>query len=235
MAQRKGRRTAQDSPQSAARLVRRGAQTIREGSTRIGQYRAECLALIDWAEKLGLILAPDYLEQFKYVGQGAEHQVYRSAVVQDVAIKSTHPNRFGYSTSKEGAWATPLEYLRRLAFQNFIFGDDILIVGVVHIEGHIEIVTSQPWINAHDTSPNPAQTEIDAYMGEFGFVSLSFDLDTPIYINESLNLIAADAHDRNVIRDAEGNLVAIDLIIGTPNAQIKRLHEEMKADPLNPF
>ena len=49
MAQEAGRKAEADSPKSAARFVRRRAATIRESGARIGQHRAEYLALIEWA------------------------------------------------------------------------------------------------------------------------------------------------------------------------------------------
>jgi hypothetical protein len=39
-------RTAQDSPKSAARFVRRGAASIRAGAEGLSQYRAEYQSLI---------------------------------------------------------------------------------------------------------------------------------------------------------------------------------------------
>ncbi|CAN5766458.1 hypothetical protein BH09VER1_BH09VER1_45550 [soil metagenome] len=176
---KKSQGTAQDSPATAASVLRRSAQAIRKSAKGLGQHRAEYLALIDWAKSSDLILPFEYIEQFSFIGDGAEHRVYKDDAQQKLAIKATHANRFGYSTEFEG-WATPIEYLRRLAAQNSIFGDDLKIIGVIYSEGHVEIVTSQPWISVHKTLPNPRQDEIDIYMGDFGFQALSFDLDTPL-------------------------------------------------------
>ena len=236
MAQEKQRRSAEDSPKSAARFVRRGAQAIRASGTGVSQYRAEKQAVAAWAVEHGRLLPYSYIEQFTFIGDGAEHRVYKKDDGSSVAIKATHCNRFGHSTLEEGQTATPLEYLKRLAWQNFFFGDDIRILGVFHDEeGQMEIITSQPWISVHEERPNPTTEEIDIYMGLFGFVSTSLDLDAPIYYNSRYGLVAGDANDRNVIRDYEGNLTAIDVVIGPPGEKLRARIDEFLNGPLLPF
>lgn len=156
-----------------------------------------------------------HVEQFAYFGDGAEHRVYYDAV-RGLAIKSTHPNRFGYSARAEAEWATPVEYLKRLAWQNRIFGDECRVIGVAHEEDQLEIVTSQPWINSDPRRPRPDQHELDAYFGGFGFVPVLLNPDAPLYFNVTLGLLVADAHNRNVLRTDTGELAAIDLVIGIP-------------------
>jgi|GEM_PF-1336788 len=240
MVEKESRRAANNSPQSAANFVRRSAQAIRARTEGISQYRAERLALVEWAHTVGRALDHTYIEQFKFVGEGAEHRVYRDDTIENLAIKATLSNRFGYSTFREDLGASPLDYLRRLGAQNAIFGDDMRLIGVFYsgdaeCPEHIEIVTSQPWISVHPELPNPTQEEIDIYMGGFGFQSTSFNLDTPIYYSEKLGLVAADAHDRNVLRDHAGNLVAIDLLIGPPSQRMLKEFQSFREDPLNPF
>lgn len=236
MAQKADRRPAEDSPKSAARYVRRGAQAIRESGARISQYRAEKQAVVDWATARGRLLPFSYIEQFSFIGDGAEHRVYKSEAAVRVAIKATHCNRFGHSTLEEGKTATPVQYLKRLAWQNYFFGDDIRIIGVCYDEeDQMEIVTSQPWISVHRERPNPTSEEIDIYMGRFGFVSTSFDLDTPLYYSADYGLVVGDATDRNVIRDHEGNLTAIDVVIGPPGEKLRQAIDEFQNGPQLPF
>jgi hypothetical protein len=238
MDQETRRGAAKNSPHAAARFVRRGAEAIRAGSAGISQYRAEYQALIHWADAGGVLVPFRYIEQFAFIGDGAEHRVYkddRTDLFRAYAIKTTHTNKFGYSTRDEGRWASPVEYLKRLAWQNFFFGDDIRIIGVAHEDGQLEVITSQPWIDVHPTKPNPSQDEIDVYMGQSGFLSTSMDLDTPIYFNPGFNLIAADAHDRNVLRDHSGVLCAIDLVIGPPSRTMKERMEHFFKSPDLPF
>lgn len=151
------------------------------------------------------------------------------------AIKATLPNKFGHSTLHEGRSASPLEYLKRLGWQNLIFGDDIRIVGVAYEDGQLELVTSQPWINANEFRPNPTQDEIDQYMERFLFRSTSHDLDTPLYYSKAYGLIAGDAHDRNIIRDVDGHLSAIDLVIGPPSDEMKKQMDAFLNGPEFPF
>ncbi len=234
MAQNTSRRSAPNSPQSAARFVRRSAASIRARPDGVSQYRAEYRAIVEWANSTGRTLRFDFIEQFAFIGDGAEHRVYKNSD-DEVAIKATHPNKFGYSTLSEGSWATPLEYLKRLAWQNIIFGDDIRIVGVAYEDDQMEVIHSQPWISSHKIRPNPFQEEIDVYMGNFEFVSSSFDLDTPLFYSSTHRLVAADAHDRNIIRDENENLVAIDLVIGPPGPHLQSQIEEFFNGPMLPF
>jgi hypothetical protein len=37
-----------------------------------------------------------------------------------------------------------------------------------------------------------------------------------VFYHLGFNLIVADAHDTNILRDFNGNLAAIDVVIGTP-------------------
>lgn len=149
MVEKESRRAERNSPQSAASFVRRSAQAIRARTEGISQYRAERRAHVEWAHTLGRALDHTYIEQFKFVGEGAEHRVYRDDAICNLAIKATSSNRFGYSTFREDLGASPLDYLRRLGAQNAIFGDDMRLIGVFNsgdpeCPEHIEVVTSQP-------------------------------------------------------------------------------------------
>ena len=113
-------------------------------------------------------------------------------------------------------------------WQNTLFGDDIRIEGVASDEGQIEIITTQPWIVAHSDAPTPAQSEIDAYFAEFGFRKVEVNPDVPIYFHPELQIIVADAHDRNILRNETGRLVPIDLVIGSPGPLLTRqLHDRL--------
>lgn len=65
----------------------------------------------------------------RFVGAGAEHETYVDTEGGH-AFKFTHDGRFGHCLRDEGAVATPLDYLRRLAWHNELFGDDIRLHGV---------------------------------------------------------------------------------------------------------
>ncbi|MBV9657432.1 MAG: hypothetical protein JO295_04915, partial [Verrucomicrobia bacterium] len=130
-------------------------------------------------------------------------------------------NRFGYSVFAEGRWATPLEYLNRLRWHNLIFGDSIRILGIAcDEENQIEVVTSQPWISPHEIRPRPFPEEIANYFAGFGFRRVVLNPDAPLFYSEQMRLLAADAHDANVIRDHNGELAAIDVVIGRPGPEL---------------
>jgi hypothetical protein len=218
MAEKGGSLSASYSPKPAASYVRRGAAAIRARSAGVGRpvgiRRAEFLALRDWASLNGALLPFDFIEQFKYIGSGAEHRVYHDQR-ENVAIKATHTNRFGHSTFGPGCQATPSEYLRRLAWCNRIFGDNFKILGVsIDEEEQVEIICSQPGITAHPIRSVPFQTEINNYFGRFGFARVPGAPDAPMFFHSELKLLVADAHDTNILRDSDGNFAAIDIVIG---------------------
>src|SRR5215207_2818505 len=151
MDQEERRPAEENTPRAAARFLRGSAASIRARDPRVSQYRAEYQALIEWARDSHRLLPFSYIERFAFIGDGAEHRVYKDGT-EGCAIKSTHPNKFGYSTYDEERWATPSEYLTRLGWQNLLFGDDLRIVGVAYEDGQMEVVTSQPWIDVHPHS-----------------------------------------------------------------------------------
>jgi hypothetical protein len=224
MAQSKGRRPASDAPESAARFVRRSAPAIRARHVREGKpislFRAECFALVEWAQLANKLAPLDAVERFRYFGSGAEHRVYYDEA-NNRAIKATSGGRFGHSVFAIGAGATPAEYLFRLAWHNRIFGDAIRLVSVSFDgEQHVEVVHSQPWIYPHEIRPAPFPEEIEAYLASFGFDRLSNIPTAPLFYNKPLNLLVADAHEANVIRDRNEEIVAIDVVIGYPGPSL---------------
>ncbi len=220
MDQKASGRTAADSIRATANYVRRSARAIQARGARVGEpitlRVAEQLALSEWAALNRRELEFSFIEQFQYVGSGAEHRVYHDAK-NGLAIKSTHANSFGHSTYGSGYQATPSEYLRRLAWSNILFGDSFSIIGVAFdSEQQIEIVCSQPWIEAHPIRPVPFQEEIDAYFGRWGFFRSPLNPDAPVFYHAQFNLMVADAHDTNILRDSSERLAAIDVVVGTP-------------------
>jgi hypothetical protein len=229
MPEKAHRRVPTDSPKSAARFVRRVAQGILARSARLSRFRAEYEAVAEWARTRQRFLPFSFVEQFAFIGDGAEHRVYKDDSDAAYAIKATRANTFGYSVAREGSWATPLEYLRRLAWQNHLFGDDTQLIGVALNEEQMEIVTSQPWISASLDRPNPTLAEIDDLMSSVGFVRPVAGLPVPVYLHHRWPLVVADAHDRNIIRDQSGNLSPIDVVIGRPGDE---LHSRLRAASL---
>ncbi len=224
MAPRKSRCAASDSPESAARFVRRRAPAIRTGYLRDGQFvpspGAQCWALIRWAELAYKRIPFEYVEQFVYIGSGTEHRVYHDRSGKQ-AIKATLNGQFGHSLYAFGRSATPLEYLSRLAWHNAVFGDKIRIKGICFDgENHVEVVHSQPWIEPHNVRLTPSPEEIEQYFADLGFQRAHDDSAPPLFYNRELDLVVADAHNANLVRDEQGRIVAIDVVIGTPGPSV---------------
>ena len=70
--------------------------------------------------------------------------------------------------------------------------------------------------------PNPTADEIEAFFKEHSFEPALLNPDAPLFYSRTLGLIVADAHDQNVLRDNEGNLVPIDVVIGVPGPALLR-------------
>ncbi len=81
---------------------------------------------------------------------------------------------------------------------------------------------SQPWIDAHPIRSVPFQSEINSYFGRFGFERMPAQPDAPMFYHSKLGLIAADAHDTNILRAADGDFAAIDVIVGPPGPSLCR-------------
>jgi hypothetical protein len=228
MAENTGRGASSDAPGSAARFVRRGAEAIQSRDAHTGRRRAEYLAFVEWARLGGRLLESSFLDRFAYKGYGAEHRVYHDAT-EKVAIKVTHPNGFGHSAFGPGYQATPVEYLKRLGWCNRLLGDNFRLLGIIYDGEQLQVVSSQPWISAHEFRPHPDSSEIDNYFKHFGFVRASDNPDVPLYCTPDAGLLVVDAHDHNVIRDAKGELAAIDVVIGSPGPTLKREIEALLA------
>jgi hypothetical protein len=192
------------------------------GGKTLGIHRSEYAALIEWANAAGKRVNFSHIEQFQHVAEGAEHVVYHD-LIRGLAIKATHINRFGHSTDGERRSATPLEYLRRLGWHNILFGDDIRIEGIAYEDAQLEVITSQPWIVADLLRPLPTQEEIDAYFEQRHFKKAIINPDAPLYFNADINIVIADAHNRNILREEhEGKLYPIDVVIGRPGSKLHR-------------
>jgi hypothetical protein len=113
--------------------------------------------LYEYLHTRGEILTDGYCRSLHHFGGGAEHEVYFD-LENRRAVKVTRSNNYGWSVAYEGAHATPFEYLRRLIYQSWFFGDAIVLVGAIGSEGHMAVVTSQPWIDADRVRP-PASDE----------------------------------------------------------------------------
>jgi hypothetical protein len=119
-------------------------------------------------EEQGLILDPESFENTVIegrdkIGDGSEHQVHSDKPTNRV-IKYTNPDVTG--SGVVGQSLNVFDYLRNLAAQNEIFGDDIRLEGIVNLgEPFPRVVISQSFVKGRDSTPK----EIDAYLKGRGF------------------------------------------------------------------
>jgi hypothetical protein len=109
--------------------------------------------------------------------------------------------------------ATPLEYLERLLLQNTLFGDGIELAGVATEANGLVIVTSQPNV----TGGAVTREEIIEFMRRLWFQPLhGLSLSNPgaLAFYRDLDEVAAfDAHPANFVKDQDGIILPIDLIL----------------------
>jgi hypothetical protein len=184
-------------------------------------FATERNCLIEWFKNRGAVLNPDILNKFGPVSMGSEHAVYfdREGLR---AIKCTRPNGFGHSVYAIGSHATPLEYLRRLGFNNHLFGDDIHLLGCfLSDDGAVQIVSSQPWVTASLTEPDASDEQIATLLAEVRFKRSRLFSEAAVFYSPELNLVVGDAHGGNVLVSEAGDVVPIDLVIGQPCKELE--------------
>lgn len=222
MAQKRSERPPANTPTAAAHYVRTSADAVRARGERVGEPvsldKSERLALCEWATLNDKRVSFGFVSEFDPIGSGAEHRVYHDKK-RGLAVKATHTNRFGHSVFARDTLATASEYLRRLAWSNVLLGDEFQILGVAFDEEQIEIVSAHKWIEGNTDRSAPFDEEIEQYLNRFGFTRLS-GIDVPLFYHP-LGLLLADAHEANVIRDRNGDCVAIDVVIGTPGPRMR--------------
>ncbi len=153
---------------------------------------------------------------------GEEHRVYDASPTY---FKATYPGRCGFTVVAGPVYpglaeALPGEYLERLRLGNEYFGDDVRLEGVTREGGRLVILTSQPTVVGDAAEPK----EIIAFMrarrlllldgiaaGHRGALSFYRELD---------NLAVFDAHPANVLRDENGVILPIDLILLTAGDEL---------------
>ena len=109
--------------------------------------------------------------------------------------------------------ATPLEYFERLLLNNSIFNDDLRIEGVASEKGSATVLTSQPNISGVEVSAD----EMLTFMAKLWFKPLTgLALGRPgaLAFYRDLDEVAAfDAHPGNFVKDDNGVVLPIDLIL----------------------
>ena len=149
---------------------------------------------------------------------GEEHRLWLAADGQRY-LKATFAGRFAFTVIFNPAGfpdladATPLEYLERLLLQNSIFGDMICLEGVAQEPAGTVLITSQP----HITGEEASREEMLNFMRRHWFKVLQgLQLGRPgsLAFYRDLDEVAAfDAHPGNFVKDTQGVVLPIDLIL----------------------
>lgn len=184
------------------------------GASRRELFQGELALLRAWTEEVGFLLNEEALKGLRPATSGAEHEVFFDAA-NNAAVKLTRAGSYGHSLIEEGRSALPSEYLLRLHYQNELFGDCIRLLGFLAGDSSLRALTSQPWITAHQEIPTPTEDEIHGYFNDLGFLRI-LTVEVAAYYHDELDLVVLDAHTQNILRDEQGKLVPIDIVIGHP-------------------
>jgi hypothetical protein len=151
---------------------------------------------------------------------GEEHRVWPSP---DRARywKATYPGFAGFTvilvpgadSEPDLTPALPLEYLERLLLQNRLFGDDVRLEGLAIEDSRMVLITSQPVLVGDAVE----EDEIIGSLAKLWFKPLwGLHLGRPgsLAFYRDLDEVAVfDAHPANFVKDAEGIVLPIDLIL----------------------
>ncbi len=85
----------------------------------------------------------------------------------------------------------------------------------------MEVVTSQPWIYADRVRPPATDEEIRDYFQAIGFLESRLYDAGGFFYHPGFNVIAADAHSRNVLVSSDGNIHPIDIVMGRPGPMLR--------------
>ena len=143
-------------------------------------------------------------------------------------FKITHAGRLGFTviTMPDGTVeltaATPLEYFERLLLQNSIFNDDLRLEGVALESGTAVVLTSQPNIRGVEVLAH----EMTAFMEKLWFAplrGLSLGRRGALAFYRDPDEVAAfDAHPGNFVKDGDGVVLPIDLILIHADAEMQK-------------
>ena len=210
---------AESALESAARHLRSsprpaGASPARQREILRGRQTRDLLA---WARENDLLIEPETYAALVEPG-GEEHRVWVDEPRQ-LYFKATHPGRFGFSVIAAPSGlpilvdATPLEYLERLLLQNTLFGDHVNLVGIAAEPGGLVMISSQPNLTGGAVSGE----EIVEFMRRLSFQPLpGLSLGNPgalAFYRDVDQVAAFDAHPANFVKDKDGTILPIDLIL----------------------
>jgi DNA ligase (NAD+) len=193
-----GRTAPQGQGQSLARKLLddlRGS----DGADVSQRIRQEAQSVVSWARESNRLLDPQRFgrlaARYPQLGGQSEHTVFHVQSRHRV-IKFTLPPDFG-------AQGQAAAYLKNLEAANAIFGDDMLLHGVLETKRGPALVISQPFV----LGDVPTLKEVAAWFEANGYHSMGHNR----WKNDETGVEIADAHVGNLIKTADGELVPIDL------------------------
>lgn len=198
--------------ESATRHVAAGTRAGEPHDDSGKRFAAAFSSFVDWAIANALLIEESSLE---FLGRapdafGREHEAWFDEPTNRW-FKATRHNAFGLAWGRDGS-AHADEYLVRLGLQNEHFGDDVQLVGLAKCGQRLRVITSQP----HIAGVPASQAEIDNWFTALGFSRLVHESGSVAWYSRNLDLLAADAHQGNVIKSRDGNLFPIDLNLVRP-------------------
>ncbi|MFU8892278.1 MAG: NAD-dependent DNA ligase LigA [Luteolibacter sp.] len=182
-----------------------------DGTNVSQRIRQEAESVVSWAREYGRIIDSRRLERiaarYPQLGGQSEHNVFYIPTKQRVVKITIAPNF--------GAQGTALQYLRNLTAANLLFGDDMVLHGVLETRRGPAFVISQPYV----PGVPPTLLEIESWFLSNGYHSVGYNR----WKNETTGAEIADAHIGNLIKTDDGELIPIDLQILNPGSPISNL------------
>ena len=170
-----------------------------DGANVSQRIRQEAESVVSWARESNRLLDPRRFgrlaARYPQLGGQSEHTVFHVQSRHRV-IKFTLPPNFG-------AQGEAVAYLNNLQAANRVFGDDILLHGVLETKRGPALVTSQPFV----PGDAPTSGEVASWFEANGYHAKGHNR----WKNDESGVEIADAHVGNLIKIEDGELVPIDL------------------------
>ncbi len=188
-------------PQGAAKsLARRLEEDLKrgDGDDLQKRIRREAKSILEWGNQSGRIIESEgihrLLRDWKKLGGQSEHTVFHIEALSRI-VKFTIPPNFGAQGS--------LLYLANIDASNRLFGDDIILHGILPSEAGPAFLISQPYVEGTE----PTLTEVAEW-----FTAQGYELNGHNrWLHPETGTDIADAHTGNLIKTSDGELVPIDL------------------------
>lgn len=188
------------------RRRREAAARLYDGST---YFREECEIFKQYAREKDCYCAhpPEVINRTPD-DEGNEHQVWFDEANASF-VKATWPDFFGLLVMQrphEDDQASPIDYLERWQLHNELFGDAIVFMGVLEVDGQIRLLIRQPAIAGEPATLD----QITDFFTQNGWAR--FTVGGEIAFFDPIHEVAiSDTHRGNLILMKDGLLAPIDL------------------------